>query len=67
MQTGNAPTDRTFEPAARREGEREREGEMSTTAANWIVVLACAYMEYSTWRGMSVYRRTVGYDRVVWC
>ncbi|GAA0818331.1 hypothetical protein GCM10009079_21100 [Ralstonia mannitolilytica] len=43
------------------------EGEMSTTAANWIVVLSCAYMEYSTWRGMSVYRRTVDYDNVVWC
>ena len=27
----------------------------------------CAYMEYSTWHGMSVYRRTVGYDSVVWC
>ncbi|CAJ0819028.1 hypothetical protein [Ralstonia flaminis] len=39
----------------------------ATTAANWIVVLTCAYMEYSTWRGMSVYRRTVGYENVVWC
>jgi hypothetical protein len=45
-------------------------GDMSTTAtaaANWIVVLTCAYMEYSTWRGISVYRRTVGYESVVWC
>jgi hypothetical protein len=38
-----------------------------TTAATWIVILSCAYMEYSTWRGMSVYRRTVDYDNVVWC
>ncbi|GCB06625.1 hypothetical protein PSUB009319_42560 [Ralstonia sp. SET104] len=45
-------------------------GDMSTaatTAANWIVILTCAYMEYSTWRGMSVYRRTVSYESVVWC
>jgi len=42
-------------------------GDMSTAAANWIVVLTCAYMEYSTWRGVSVYRRTVGYESVVWC
>ena len=44
-------------------------GDMSTTAAaaNWIVILTCAYMEYSTWRGMSVYRRTVDYASVVWC
>lgn len=34
---------------------------------NWIVVLDCAYMEYTEWRGRNVYRRTVGYDRVVWC
>jgi len=45
----------------------EMGGNMSTAAANWIVVLTCAYMEYSTWRGMSVYRRTVGYESVVWC
>ncbi|NYH16661.1 hypothetical protein GGD41_003889 [Paraburkholderia bryophila] len=35
--------------------------------SNWIVVLACAYMEYTTWEERSVYRRTVGYDSVVWC
>lgn len=34
---------------------------------NWIVVLASAYMEYTSWRGQHIYRRTVGYDRVVWC
>lgn len=34
---------------------------------NWIVVLCCAYMEYTTWQGKSVYRRTVDYDRVDWC
>ena len=34
---------------------------------NWIVVLACAYMEYTTYRGKQFYRRTVSYDRVVWC
>jgi cell division protein FtsB len=34
---------------------------------NWIVVLDCAYMEYTSWRGKNVYRRTVAYDRVVWC
>lgn len=34
---------------------------------NWIVVLDCAYMEYSSWLGKNVYRRTVAYDRVVWC
>lgn len=33
----------------------------------WIVVLDCAYMEYTTWLGRNVYRRTVSYDRVVWC
>jgi hypothetical protein len=51
-------------------GQAEMGGDMSTaatTAANWIVILTCAYMEYSTWRGMSVYRRTVGYESVVWC
>ncbi|OCQ64357.1 hypothetical protein B5G54_09445 [Ralstonia solanacearum] len=44
----------------------EREGIMSTTAT-WIVILTCAYMEYSTWRGRYIYRRTVGYEKVVWC
>ncbi len=39
---------------------------MSTTAT-WIVILTCAYMEYSTWRGRYIYRRTVGYENVVWC
>jgi hypothetical protein len=34
---------------------------------NWIVVLGCAYMEYSSWRGRNVYRRTVAYETVVWC
>jgi hypothetical protein len=34
---------------------------------NWIVILCCAYMEYTTLDGRNVYRRTVGYDRVVWC
>ena len=34
---------------------------------NWIVVLECAYMEYTTWGDRHVFRRTVGYDRVVWC
>ena len=34
---------------------------------NWIVILACGYMEYSTWGQTNVYRRTVSYDRVVWC
>jgi hypothetical protein len=24
-------------------------------------------MEFSSWRGKNVYRRTVAYDRVVWC
>jgi len=37
------------------------------TLHNWIVVLACAYMEYTEYRGKQVYRRTVGYDCVVWC
>ncbi|BEU74228.1 hypothetical protein MAFF211271_37830 (plasmid) [Ralstonia syzygii subsp. indonesiensis] len=44
----------------------EREGIMSTTAT-WIVILTCAYMEYSTWHGRQIYRRTVGYENVVWC
>lgn len=39
---------------------------MSATAT-WIILLSCSYLEYSTWRGMSVYRRTVAYDNVVWC
>nr|EUJ12486.1 hypothetical protein RSP673_21125 [Ralstonia solanacearum P673] len=39
---------------------------MSTTAT-WIVILTCAYMEYSTWCGRYIYRRTVGYEKVVWC
>lgn len=34
---------------------------------NWILVLACGYMEFSSWRGKNVYRRTVDYSRVVWC
>jgi hypothetical protein len=34
---------------------------------NWIVILSAAYMEYTTWQGRNVYRRTVGYDDVVWC
>lgn len=34
---------------------------------NWIVILDCAYMEYTSWCGKNVYRRTVPYDRVVWC
>jgi hypothetical protein len=34
---------------------------------NWIVVLCCAYLEYTTWRGRNYYRRTVSYDHVVWC
>ncbi|MET3632781.1 hypothetical protein ABIC51_007642 [Burkholderia sp. 572] len=36
---------------------------------HWIVVLQCAYMEYTytPWDGRNYYRRTVGYDHVVWC
>ncbi|WP_269142736.1 hypothetical protein [Burkholderia territorii] len=34
---------------------------------HWIVVLSHAYLEYSTWQGHAYYRRTVGYDQVVWC
>lgn len=36
---------------------------------HWIVVLACAYMEYTytPWDGRNYYRRTVDYGRVVWC
>jgi hypothetical protein len=34
---------------------------------HWIVVLTCAYMEYTTWEGRNYYRRTVDYGRVVWC
>lgn len=34
---------------------------------NYIIVLACAYMEYTEYRGRNVYRRTVDYGRVVWC
>jgi hypothetical protein len=34
---------------------------------NWILVLECAYMEFSSWRGKNVYRRTVAYENVVWC
>lgn len=37
------------------------------TLHNWIVVLDCAYMEYTEYRGQQHYRRTVSYDRVVWC
>jgi len=39
------------------------------TLSNYIVVLGSAYMEYTTctWNTKSVYRRTVGYDLVVWC
>ncbi len=39
---------------------------MSATAT-WIVIPTCAYMEYSTWHGRQIYRRTVGYENVVWC
>lgn len=35
---------------------------MSATAT-WIVILTCAYMEYSTWHGRQIYRRTVGYEK----
>jgi len=34
---------------------------------NWIVVLSHSYIEYATWQDRSYYRRTVSYDRVVWC
>jgi len=36
---------------------------------HWIVVLTCAYMEYTytPWDGRNYYRRTVDYARVVWC
>jgi len=39
------------------------------TLSHWIVVLSCSYMEYTTcaWNSKSVYRRTVGYDQLVWC
>jgi cell division protein FtsB len=40
---------------------------MAMRVTNWILVLECAYMEFSSWRGKNVYRRTVAYDRVVWC
>ncbi|VWC59918.1 hypothetical protein BLA17378_02158 [Burkholderia aenigmatica] len=36
---------------------------------HWIVILHCAYMEYTytPWDGRNYYRRTVAYDYVVWC
>jgi hypothetical protein len=34
---------------------------------SWLVVLITGYMEYTTWQGRDVYRRTVSYDKVVWC
>lgn len=34
---------------------------------NWILVLECAYMEFTEWRGKNYYRRTVDYGCVVWC
>jgi hypothetical protein len=36
---------------------------------NWIFVGVNAYAEYAfvPWLDRSVYRRTVSYDRVVWC
>ncbi|MEX3855232.1 hypothetical protein AB3X94_14365 [Paraburkholderia sp. BR10923] len=39
------------------------------TLSHWIVVLTNAYMEYTTcnWNATHVYRRTVGYDQVIWC
>jgi hypothetical protein len=39
------------------------------TLSHWIVILTNAYMEYTTcnWNAMHVYRRTVGYDQVIWC
>ncbi|EIF28073.1 MULTISPECIES: hypothetical protein [Burkholderiaceae] len=39
------------------------------TLHHWIVVLSCAYMEYTytPWNGRNYYRRTVDYGRVVWC
>ncbi len=39
----------------------------SLSLHHWIVILNYAYLEYTTWQGRSYYRRTVGYDRVVWC
>jgi hypothetical protein len=35
--------------------------------SNWLVVFGAAYLEYTTWNGNNFYRRTVGYDSVVWC
>jgi hypothetical protein len=38
------------------------------TQSHWIVVLSATYTEYTTctWNAKYVYRRTVGYDKVVW-
>jgi hypothetical protein len=42
-------------------------GRTAMSLRNWIVVLQCAYMEYTTFDGRNVFRRTVGYESVVWC
>ncbi|WP_257977976.1 hypothetical protein [Burkholderia gladioli] len=39
----------------------------SLTLHHWIVPLACAYMEYTTFAGRSYYRRTVDYRYIPWC
>ncbi|WP_157112523.1 hypothetical protein [Pandoraea faecigallinarum] len=41
----------------------------SRSLHHWIVVLGCAYMEYTftPWDGRYHYRRTVDFGLVVWC
>ncbi|WP_257786675.1 hypothetical protein [Pandoraea faecigallinarum] len=41
----------------------------SLSLHHWIVVLGCAYMEYTftPWDGRYHYRRTVDFGHVVWC
>lgn len=39
----------------------------NTGLHSFLVVLMHGYLEYSTWREHSVYRRTVPFSAVVWC
>jgi hypothetical protein len=36
--------------------------EKAMRLTSWLVVLISDYVEYATWRGRNVYRRTVSYD-----
>lgn len=45
----------------------ENDEEDEDKQEHWMAVFSCFYFEYTNWHGRNWYRRTVGFDQLVWC